>query len=103
MSYFATGMRAMADCLFLLIIQRVQNAGTNRTTQWISTKKGTFDEERHRKPEIGGDAPNNLIALCKTCHSDYRDAAFMGIGMPKAASGCRKRHRDAESGIMSAS
>ncbi|MDR1536690.1 MAG: HNH endonuclease [Clostridiales bacterium] len=44
--------------------------------------------------KIGGDAPNNLIALCEDCHSDYhagklklnlkrgqsfRDAAFMGI------------------------
>jgi len=46
--------------------------------------------------KIGGDAPNNLITLCKTCHSGYhkgtvtlpktirrgtsfRDAAFMGI------------------------
>lgn len=44
--------------------------------------------------EVGGDAPNNLITLCKTCHAKYhagliklqikrgtslRDAAFMGI------------------------
>lgn len=44
--------------------------------------------------KIGGDAPNNLITLCETCHNDfhagklkltlkrgksYRDAAFMGI------------------------
>lgn len=44
--------------------------------------------------KIGGDAPNNLITLCKTCHKayhkgevelkpkrgkSYRDAAFMGI------------------------
>lgn len=44
--------------------------------------------------KIGGDAPNNLITLCKTCHHDYhqgkielkvkrnksmRDATFMGI------------------------
>ena len=45
--------------------------------------------------EVGGNAPNNLIALCKTCHAKYhaglikdlkvkrgasfRDAAFMGI------------------------
>ncbi len=44
--------------------------------------------------KIGGDAPNNLITLCKQCHADYhagklelnlrrgksyRDAAFMGI------------------------
>jgi len=44
--------------------------------------------------QVGGDAPNNLITLCKECHADYhagklelnirrgqsfRDAAFMGI------------------------
>ena len=42
--------------------------------------------------QIGGDAPNNLITLCETCHTGYhkgkkeihrgmrfRDAAFMGI------------------------
>lgn len=44
--------------------------------------------------KLGGDAPNNLITLCETCHNDYhkgkfalkvkrgnsfRDAAFMGI------------------------
>lgn len=45
--------------------------------------------------KIGGDAPNNLITLCKTCHAkyhaglikelrvkrgaSYRDAAFMGV------------------------
>ncbi|MDR1538488.1 MAG: hypothetical protein LBU32_10935 [Clostridiales bacterium] len=41
---------------------------------------------------LGGDAPNNLTALCEDCHSDYRDASFMGIGMPLSASRCRKRH-----------
>jgi hypothetical protein len=41
---------------------------------------------------IGGDAPNNPATLRKDCHSGYRDAAFMGIGMPLSASGCQKRH-----------
>jgi hypothetical protein len=35
---------------------------------------------------VGCDAPNNLTALCTDCHSDYRDAAFIGIGAPLSAS-----------------
>ncbi|MDR1541561.1 MAG: hypothetical protein LBU32_26935 [Clostridiales bacterium] len=29
--------------------------------------------------DTGGDALDNLATLCKDCHSDYRDAAFMGV------------------------
>ncbi|MDR1541812.1 MAG: RRXRR domain-containing protein [Clostridiales bacterium] len=44
---------------------------------------------------LGGDAPNNPAALCGDCRNDYRDAAFMGIGMPLSwASGCRFRHHE---------
>ncbi|MDR1536739.1 MAG: hypothetical protein LBU32_01865 [Clostridiales bacterium] len=47
--------------------------------------------------KIGEGAPNSPAALCEDCRSGYRDAAFMGIGMPLSwASGCRFHgHRDA--------
>lgn len=68
----------------------------NHTCQHCKGKsKDTVLQVHHiESREVGGDAPNNLITLCKTCHAKYhagliklqikrgasfRDAAFMGI------------------------
>ena len=57
--------------------------------------------------KIGGDAPNNLITLCETCHKkyhrgeielnakrgkSYRDAAFMGILRPYLLNELRSKY-----------
>ena len=61
--------------------------------------------------KIGGDAPNNLITLCKTCHQKYhvgeislgvkrgrsfRDAAFMGIMRNTIHARLREQYLDVE-------
>jgi len=57
-------------------------------------RNGILSAHHIESRKVGGDAPNNLITLCKECHVDYharklelnikrgqsfRDAAFMGI------------------------
>ena len=60
------------------------------------SKDNVLEVHHIQSRKIGGDAPNNLVALCKTCHQNYHrklirlpenihrgnrynDAAFMGI------------------------
>jgi N6-L-threonylcarbamoyladenine synthase len=48
-------------------------------------KNPILDVHNIESRKIGGDAPNNLTALCKDCHDGYRDAhghrgAAFGIG-----------------------
>lgn len=57
--------------------------------------------------KIGGDAPNNLITLCETCHNNYhrgeirvnikrgksfKDASFMGVLRPYILRGLKSRY-----------